>query len=402
MPTESTGEGALQGLLVADSTQALAGPYLGMLLGDLGADVIKIERPDGGDQARGWGPPFVDGESTYYLAVNRNKRSLTCNFKSREGVEVLRRLCERADVVLTNERRQDVRRTLGMDYETLAARNPRVVYCSITGFGMSGPYEGRAGYDVIAQGMAGLMPITGDKGSPPMRYPASLADLATGMYGLSCVLAGLLVRGRTGRGQYIDLSLLESQAWWGVTQSVAYLMSGRVPGRLGNDHAFIVPYGAFKAKDAYFIIGCGSESLWERLCQLLGLQAAREDPRFCTNRERVVHREEVRQLLEAKLAERTAAEWCALLDKNEIPSGPINGIAEMLSDAQMQARGFVVEQPYPAAGVLRLLASPLHLSETPAGYRLPPPRLGEHTDQVLTELGYATDEIAVLHSRGAI
>jgi len=402
MATEAAGEGVLLGLLVADSTQALAGPYLGMLLGDLGAHVIKIERPDGGDQARGWGPPFVDGESTYYLAVNRNKRSLTCNFKSREGAAVLRRLCERADVVLTNERRQDVRRALGIDYETLASRNPRVVYCSITGFGMSGPYEGRGGYDIIAQGMAGLMPITGDKGSPPMRYPASIADLATAMYGLSCVLAALLVRERTGKGQYIDLSLLESQAWWGVTQCVAYLMSARAPGRLANDHAFIVPYGAFKAKDDYFIIGCGSESLWARLCQLLGLEGARDDSRFCTNRERVVHREEVRQLLEAKLAERNAADWCALLGKNEIPSGPICGIAEMLSDAQMQARGFVVEQPYPSASVLRLLASPLHLSETPATYHLPPPLLGEHTDQVLTELGYPQAEIADLRARGAV
>ncbi len=402
MSPEPAVKGALQGVLVADSTQALAGPYLGMLLGDLGADVIKIERPDGGDQARGWGPPFVDGVSTYYLAVNRNKRSLTCNFKSAEGREVLRRVCRRADVVLTNERRQDVRRLLGIDYESLASHNPRVVYCSITGFGMTGPAAGRSGYDVIAQGMSGMMPLTGEQGDPPMRYPASIADLATAMYGVSCVLAALLVQERTGRGQYIDLSLLESQAWWGVTQCVAYLMSGREPGRLGNDHPFIVPYGAFKAKDGHFIIGCGTELLWGRLCQLLGLGVARDDPRFRTNRERVLHREEVRQLLESKLLERSAAEWCALMDQNEIPAGPINGVAEMLSDEQLRARGFVLELPHPAVGTLRLLASPLHLSETPATYRLAPPRLGEHTEQVLDELGYSAAEIAGLHASGAV
>lgn len=393
---------ALQGILVADATQALAGPFLGMLLGDLGADVIKVERPAGGDQARGWGPPFVGTESTYYLAVNRNKRSLTCNFKTPEGIAVLNRLVDRADVVLTNERRHVAQQARGVDYEQVAQRNPRVVYCSVTGFGMSGPYEGRAGYDVIAQGMAGLMPITGPQDSVPMRYPASIADLATGIYGLSCVLAALLVRERTERGQYIDLSLLESQAWWGVTQAVAYLMSGRGPGKLENDHPYIVPYGAFKARDGYFIIGCGSEPLWAALCQVLGLEDARDDPRFCSNRERVLHRDQVRQLLEAKLAERDVDEWCALFDQAEIPAGPINGIPEMLQDRQVRARGLVVEQEHPTLGVLQLLASPLHLSDTPVTYRRPPPLLGQHTDEVLAELGYSEAEVVQLHAGGAV
>jgi crotonobetainyl-CoA:carnitine CoA-transferase CaiB-like acyl-CoA transferase len=402
MDSPSTTNTALQGILVADATQALAGPFLGMLLGDLGADVIKVERPDGGDQARGWGPPFVGTESTYYLAVNRNKRSLTCNFKSAEGLSVLSRLVDRADVVLTNERRRATLQGRGADYEQVVRCNPRVVYCSITGFGMSGPNEGRAGYDVIAQGMAGLMPITGPQDSVPMRYPASIADLATGMYGLSCILAALLVRERTGQGQYIDLSLLESQAWWGVTQAVAYLMSGRAPGKLENDHPYIVPYGAFKARDGYFIIGCGSEPLWAALCQVLGLEGVRDDPRFCSNRERVLHRAEVRQLLEAKLAERGVDEWCALFDQAEIPAGPINGIPEMLQDRQMRGRGFVVEQDHPTLGALQLLASPLHLSDTPATYRRPPPLLGQHTDEVLAELGYSQAETGELHARGAV
>lgn len=394
---------ALQGVLVVDSTQALAGPFLGMLLGDLGADVIKVERPDGGDQARGWGPPFAGSESAYFMAVNRNKRSFTCNFKSKAGVAAYRRLIERADVFLTNERRQATRQKMGVDYETLAARNPRLIYCSITGFGMTGPYAGRAGYDVIAQGMAGLMPTTGEKDWPPMRYPASIADLATGLYGLGSILAALYARERTGVGQYIDLSLLESQAWWGVTQAVAYLLSGRAPGKLGNDHPFIVPYSTFKAKDGYVVIGCGSDSLWQKLCEVVGLgPEVRDDPRYRVNRERVIRRDEVRALLEAKLAARTVAEWCALLDAAEIPAGPIYDIPGMLNDPHMRARGFVVEGPHPTAGTLRTLASPLHLSATPASYRLPPPLLGQHTDEVLRELGYTPQEIAQMHESGAV
>jgi len=393
---------ALQGILVADVTQALAGPYLGMLLGDLGADVIKVERPDGGDQARGWGPPFVGGESTYYLAVNRNKRSFTCNLKSQEGLAALQRLLQRADVVLSNERRRSTRLALGMEYEQLSELNPRLVYCSITGFGMSGPDAGRGGYDVIAQGLSGLMPLTGEQGSPPMRYPASIADLATAMYGLSCVLAALLVRERTGQGQYIDLSLLESQAWWGVTQAVAYLQTGKGPGRLGNDHPFIVPYGAFKARDGYMIIACGSESLWARLCAALDLGPARDDPRYRTNRERVARRDEVRQLVEARLVQRDVSAWCALLDTAGVPACPIHGISDMLADPQMAERGFLIEQQHPTAGLLHLLASPLHLSQTPATYRLPPPLLGQHTDDVLSEVGFSQAEIEALHAGGAV
>jgi len=394
--------GALDGLCVVDMTQALAGPYLGMLLGDLGADVIKLERPGTGDQSRGWGPPFAAGESAYFLSINRNKRSLTCDYSSGQGLEVLRRLVERADVLLTNERREPYRVRMGIDYKSLSARNPRIVYCSITGFGMSGPYEGRPGYDIIAQGMAGLMPITGEKDEVPMRYPASIADLATALYGLGSVLAALFVRERTGRGQYIDLSLLESQSWWGVTQAVAYLLSGRPPSKLGNDHPFIVPYGTFKAKDGYLIIACASEALWPRLCAVLGLEEMRDDPRYHINRERVVRRAEVRERLEEKLAERNAAEWAELLERVGVPAGPIYSIPEMLLDAHVRARGFVVEQEHPTVGTLRTLASPLRLDDTPASYRLPPPLLGQHTDEILTELGFSGDDIRELRDAGMV
>lgn len=398
----TTTRGALEGIRVVDSTQALAGPFLGMLLGDLGADVIKVERPDGGDQSRGWGPPFAGSESSYYMAVNRNKRSLTCNFRTRGGVEVLRRLAESADVFITNERRESYRRRMGIGYATLAERNPRLVYCSITGYGMTGPAAEVPGYDIIAQGMAGLMPLTGPLDAPPYRYPASVADLATGMYAVSSVLAALYVREHTGRGQYLDLSLVESQAWWSVIQAAAYLLCGHPPRKLGNDHQSIVPYGTFKAQDGYLIIACASEALWQRLCEVLEMPELRDDPRFAINRERVVRRDEMRDEIERRLAARPAAEWLARLREAGIPCGPIYDIPEMLADPHMVARGFVVEQPHPIVGTLRTLACPLHLSDTPATYRRYPPLLGEHTDEVLGELGYSAEDVAKLREEGAV
>ncbi|MBC7237499.1 MAG: CoA transferase [Chloroflexi bacterium] len=395
-------EAVLQGILVVDSTQALAGPYLAMMLGDLGADVIKVERPDGGDQARGWGPPFAGGESSYFMAVNRNKRSFTCNFKNPAGLEALHKLLDRADVFINNERREATRRQMGVDYATLAVRNPKLVYCSITGFGMSGPYEGRAGYDIIAQGMSGMMPLTGLPDSPPMRYPASIADLATAMYGLSAILGALLVRQRTGRGQYLDMTLIESQSLWSIIHAAAYFQTGERPKKLGNDHPSIVPYGTFRAQDGYLIIGCASESLWHKLCAILGLEQVRDDPRYCVNSERVQRRDEVRKILEERLAQRTVAEWCVELEAAQIPSGPIYDVPQMLADPHMEARGFIVKQEHPTAGTLRTLASPLHFSDTPVSYRLPPPLLGEHTDQVLRELGYSEEEIRRLHEGGAV
>ena len=393
---------ALTGIRVADMTQALAGPYLAMLLGDLGADVIKIERPGIGDQSRGWGPPFVGSESTYFMSVNRNKRSFTCDLKAERGLEALQRLLDTVDVIITNERRREYRVRMGIDYDGLRQRNARIVYCSITGYGMSGPYEGKPGYDIIAQGMAGMMPLTGDADSPPMRYAASIADMATGMYGVSAVMAALFVRERTGRGQYLDLSLAESQAAWAAIHAGAYFATGKVPRRLGNAHSSIVPFGPYRAQDGYLTIACGSESLWRQLCDTLDLGESQNDPRYAVNRARVERRDEVRQLIERKLASGTVVDWCKTLEKAGVPCGPINDIPQMLDDDQMKARGFVVELEHPLAGTLRTLACPIHLSDTPATYRLPPPLLGQHTSEVLAELGYSPEEIARWADDGAI
>ena len=392
----------LEGAVVVEITQALAGPYLGMLLGDLGADVIKVERPGSGDQARGWGPPFVNGESAYFMAVNRNKRSLTCNLKSEGGLDILHRLLDGADVLITNERRQLTRVQMGMDYQTVSARNPGLVYCSISGFGMSGPQQGRAGYDIIAQGLSGLMPLTGEMDGPPMRYPPAIGDLTTAMFGLSSVLAALLVRTRTGGGQYLDLSLIESLAAITAIHAGSYLANGQAPAKLGNDHPSIVPYGTFKANDGYLIIGCGSELLWHRLCEVLGLEQQRDDARYCVNRERVIRRDEVRDLIEMALAGRSVAAWVRMLEDASIPTAPVYDVADMIEDDHFAERGHVVSQNHPTAGLLRTLACPVRLSDTPASYRIPPPTLGQHTDEVLAQVGYSPMEISELRSAEAV
>lgn len=392
----------LDGIRVIDLSEALAGPWCTMLLGDLGADVIKVERPDGGDQSRGWAPPFVGSESAYFLSVNRNKRGITVNIQTPGGQEIMRRLLAGADVFVTNVRRTGSLRKVGLDDETLLALNPRLIYCAISGYGRSGPYAGRAGYDLVAQGEAGLMSVTGDAESAPMRFPVPIADMTAGIYSALGILAALLVRGRTGQGQVLDMSLLESQASWLSNIAGGYFATGRRPRPIGNAHPNIVPYQVFRARDKHFIIAVGSERQWARFCDILGAaETLGADPRYATNRDRLAHRAELIARLQALFETQDAAYWLERLEAADIPCGPINFVDEALNDPHLLARGFVVALEHPV-GTVKSVGNPIHFSATPVTYRRPPPLLGQHTAEVLAELGYTPQEIEALRQTGVL
>jgi len=396
-------QSVLNNIVVIDLTQALAGPYCTMMLGDLGADVIKVERPPQGDQSRGWGPPFLDGESAYFLSTNRNKRGMTLNLKEPAARQVMHRLVERADVFVTNLPRQASRRANGVDWETLHAINPRLVYCSITGYGMTGPYAERGGYDVIAQGESGLMSLTGEVDGDPVRYPIPIADVTTGIYSAFAIVAALRARERTGEGQFLDMALLDSQISWLTNVAGNYFATGQRPPRLGNAHPTIVPYQPFRARDKYFIVGVGTEKLWHKFCEVLGLgDTLAKDPRFATNSDRLVHRQELIQLLEEIFIKEDANVWVERFVAADIPCGPINYVDEALSHPQALHRGVIVELEHPLIGTVRSLGNPMHLSRTPVTYRLPPPMLGQHTAEILRALGYDDQGIQDLREKGAV
>lgn len=394
---------ALHNITVLDMTEAMAGPYAGMMLGDLGADVIKIERPGVGDMSRGWGPPFVHGESAYFLSVNRNKRSITLNLKHPEAQSVFHHLVQTADLLLINQPRLASLQKLGADYDTLSALNPRLIYCSITGYGMTGPYAGRSGYDVIAQGESGTMALTGGPDDPPTRFPSPISDITAGMYTAMSALAALVGRQHTGKGQFIDTALLDSQLAWLPNIAGSTFATGKRPPKLGNNHPTITPYEPFEAADKSFIIGVGSERLWARFCEVLAISdTIGSDPRFRTNTDRLQHRTELHAQLQAIFSTQPAAHWLALFRPLGIPSGSINHVDEILNDPHIRARGMVVEMQHPSAGDFRALGNPMHLSHTPVSYRLPPPTLGQHTDEILQDFGYTADQIAVLRTDQAI
>ena len=376
---------ALDGIRIIDLTEALAGPYCTMILGDLGADVIKVERPGVGDQARKWGPPFVGTESAYFLSVNRNKRSAAIDIGSIEGQAIMRRLLEKADVFVCNVRRIESLQKVGLDPETVRAYNPRLIYCSITGYGRTGPYAGRGGYDLVAQGEAGLMAATGEIDGEPMRWPVAIADMTSGVWATIAILTSLYIREKTGQGQFIDQALLDGQLSWAPVMAGEYFATRQRPPRLGNRHANIVPYQVFKARDKHMIIAVGTPAHWDRFCEILNLKDLRTDPRFATNSDRMAHRLELIGRLEGIFAQQDAEYWLEKIRTAEIPCGAINALDEALNDSHVQQRGMIVEMEHPL-GMLKMLGNPLHLSETPVTYRRRPPLLGEHTEEIISKL----------------
>lgn len=411
---EPANHGPLAGLVVVDCSTVLAGPYCTMLLGDLGADVIKVEPPEG-DTTRGWGPPWIgsaaEGTRTaaYYLAINRNKRSIRLDLKSADGAAVLARLLERGDVLVENFRVGGFAR-LGFDDDQLRRLNPALVHLAISGFGPDGPSAALPGYDFVIQAISGLMSITGAadaEGGRPTKVGVAISDVATGMLGAVAILAALLGRDReggptVGRGQRVDISLLGSTLAMLVNQAQNAFVTGTPPERLGNAHPNIVPYETFETADDPIAVAIGSERQWQRLCEVLERSSLAPDPRFATNGDRVVNRVALRPILADRFRTNGASAWLAALDAAGIPCGPINDVVRAFDSAEAKALGMTVEQTHPAWGVIRQVGVPFRLSETPASIRMPPPRLGEGTDEVLGWLGYGPAEIASLRARGVV
>jgi crotonobetainyl-CoA:carnitine CoA-transferase CaiB-like acyl-CoA transferase len=393
--------GALDGVRVLDLSRALTGPFCTMILGDLGAEVIKLEEPGVGDDSRHWGPPFQGGESAYFLSANRNKRGITLNLKREGGRAALWRLLGWADVLVENFRPGFLAR-LGFDYETVHARHPQLIYCSISGFGQDGPEASRSAYDIILQGMSGVTHLTGDPDGDPMRSALPVCDILSGMFAAQAILAALYARERTGQGQRVETTLLGATVAALGNYAGSYLMSGVAPGRVGNRHPQIAPYDLFRAGDGYVNIAAGNDDLWRRCCAALELDALAEDPRFTTNADRVRHRPALIAAIEARTTQLPAAEVVARLDGAGVPCGPIRDMRQVFDSPQAAYTGLAQAMEHPTAGAIRVVNSPLLFSETPATLRLPPPTLGQHTDEVLRALGYDVATIAAWHADGTI
>jgi crotonobetainyl-CoA:carnitine CoA-transferase CaiB-like acyl-CoA transferase len=385
----------LEKIRVVELTEALAGPYCAMLLGDFGADVVKVERPETGDQSRTWGPPFVGTESAYFLATNRNKRSIVLDYDHPQGSEILQRLLATADIFICNQPSLPSLKRRGIDPVTLRTKNPRLIYCSITGYGFSGPKAGQPGYDILAQAEAGVMSFTGEPGGGPMRFPIAIADMTTGMYAAMGILGALYARERTGQGDFIDMALFDSQLTWLANAGSSYLNADVSPRRWGNAHPNIVPYQLFRGKDGcYFVVAVGTPEQWPRLVRLLGAEdTLGSDARFSTNASRIANRERLIPALQERFEAHPSGEWIAKLAAADIPAAAINTTGEALSDPQTIARRLIVEIEHPTLQVARSIANPIRFTSQPATYRLPPPLLGEHSRSVLQELGYSPSDI---------
>jgi formyl-CoA transferase len=374
----------LNGIRVLDLSRVLAGPYCTMVLGDLGADVIKVESPEG-DETRGWGPPFAAGESAYYLCVNRNKHSIVVDLKTEEGRKVIQRLIKRSDVLVENFRPGTLAR-FALDFESVSAINPNLIYCSITGFGQTGPFRERPGYDFMIQAMGGLMSITGEPAGEPMKVGVAVADLFAGQNAVIAILAALQARSQTGRGQHLDISLFDSQVAMLANVASNYLISGNLPNRYGNAHSNIVPYQSFQASDVWFIVAVGNDKQFEKLCGVIGKPELVNDPHFTLNSGRVQNREDLLAILKPIFMQRTASEWLSALENSGIPCGPIDTLDKVFTEPQVDAREMLIHMQHEEIGDLRLVGSPLKFSDTPVTYKLAPPRLGEHTDEILRQL----------------
>jgi len=403
--------GALEGYRVLDLSRVLAGPWCGQILADLGAEVIKVERPKRGDDTRAWGPPWMKDdagndthEAAYYQSTNRNKLSVAIDIATPEGQEVVRALALESDVLIENYKTGSLKK-YGLDYETLSKLNPKLIYCSITGFGQTGPRAEEPGYDFIIQGMGGLMSVTGEKddlpGGGPQKLGIAFSDITTGLYSTIAIQAALLNRNITGLGQYIDMALLDVQIATLANQGMNYLASGKVPGRYGNAHANIVPYQVFKASDRDFIIACGNDTQFIQLCQAIGLPELPNDPKFTRNADRIKHREEITQLLSEHFSTKTADEWVAVIHAVKVPVGVINNLEQAFQEPQVVERKMLVDMPHPQREHLKVIGSPIKMSRTPIEYKRAPPTLGQHTDEILSRI-LSKQTLDELKSKGIV
>lgn len=405
--------GALSHIRVLDLSRILAGPWATQMLADLGADVIKVERPGTGDDTRSMGPPFIadaDGapssDAAYFACINRNKRSVTIDFTRPEGQALVRSLAAKSDVVVENFKVGGLAQ-YGLDYASLAPLNPAMIYCSVTGFGQDGPYAGRAGYDFVAQAMGGLMSVTGrpdgEPGGGPVRVGVAISDILTGLFASNAILAALAWRERSGRGQYVDMALLDVQVACLANQAMNYFASGTVPRRTGNTHPNVTPYQEFRTADGYLVLAVANDGQFARMARAVGQPDWAEDARFRANADRMAHREELAARLGAVLATRTTAAWIALFESHAVPCAPINDLGKVFGDPQVRSRGMQIQMRHGAGADISLLANPMRLSETPVEYRRPPPLLGEHTREVLREVvGVSQAEIDALAADGVI
>jgi crotonobetainyl-CoA:carnitine CoA-transferase CaiB-like acyl-CoA transferase len=391
---------ALEGMRVLEITQVMSGPFCGLLLADMGADVIKVEKPQG-DDSRWMVPPTLNGESAPFMAINRNKRGISIDLKTEDGKEVFRQLATRADVLIENFR-PGTMDSLGLGYDSLVGANRALIYCSISGFGQTGPYRDRRGFDLVAQAMSGMISITGNPGEPPVKVGVPIADLNAGIYACYGILAAYIHRLKTGEGQRIDTSLLESSLAYTFWESAIFFATGQNPPPMGSAHRLSAPYQVFKAADGYFALGGANQANWRKLCEAIGRPDLLTDPRFGTNGDRTTNQRELAAVLESVFATKSVAHWMAVLEEAGVPAGPVYDVSHVYGDPQVIARQMAVEVDHPAAGKTRVIGVPVKLSGTPGQIRRPAPTLGQHTDEILAEIGLSPDAIRNLREKKAV